>query len=55
MTSIGDYAFYECDALTSVAIPAGVTYFDDEAFGSLAMWRNRSEIWRFLVSWMDIR
>ena len=33
-TSIGDYAFYDCDSLTSVTIGNGVTSIGDEAFWS---------------------
>ncbi len=32
VTSIGDYAFYECVGLTSVAIPGSVTTIGDSAF-----------------------
>ena len=32
VTSIGDGAFYNCDALTSVTFPASLTYIGDEAF-----------------------
>ena len=32
VTSIGDYAFYSCDELTSVNIPEGVTSIGDYAF-----------------------
>lgn len=33
ITSIGDRAFYNCDALTSVSLPNAVTYVGEEAFG----------------------
>lgn len=33
ITSIGDWAFFECTALTSVTIPGGVTVIGDHAFG----------------------
>ena len=32
VTSIGDWAFYECSSLTSVTIPDGVTSIEDDAF-----------------------
>ena len=32
VTSIGDYAFYNCDSLTSITIPGSVTSIDDDAF-----------------------
>ena len=32
VTSIGDWAFYNCDSLTSVSIPEGVTSIGDDAF-----------------------
>lgn len=32
VTRIGDYAFYDCTALTSVEIPEGVTYIGESAF-----------------------
>ena len=32
MTSIGEYAFYWCDSLTSVTIPDGVTSIGSHAF-----------------------
>ena len=32
VTSIGDYAFYGCDALTSITIPGSVTYIGRSAF-----------------------
>ena len=32
VTSIGDYAFYSCDGLTSVVLPEGVTSIGDYAF-----------------------
>ena len=32
LTSIGDYAFYECSSLTSIEIPAGVTSIGSSAF-----------------------
>ena len=34
MTSIGDYAFFRCDALTEVTIPGSVTSIGDYAFES---------------------
>lgn len=34
VTSIGDYAFYNCDSLTSVIIPSGVTSIGEHAFSS---------------------
>lgn len=33
VTSIGDYAFYNCSSLTSVTIPHGVTGIGESAFG----------------------
>jgi hypothetical protein len=33
VTSIGDYAFYNCTSLTSITIPAGVTTISSNAFG----------------------
>ena len=33
LTSIGNFAFYDCMALTSVTIPANVTFIGEEAFG----------------------
>ena len=32
VTSIGDYAFYDCDSITSVSIPKSVTSIEDKAF-----------------------
>ena len=32
VTSIGEYAFYDCDALTSITIPNSVTSIGEEAF-----------------------
>ena len=32
MTSIGDYAFYGCDSLTSIVIPSSMTKISDHAF-----------------------
>ena len=32
VTSIGDYAFYNCDSLTEIVIPEGVTSIGDAAF-----------------------
>ena len=32
VTSIGDYAFYDCSSLTSVTIPTSVTSIGDKAF-----------------------
>ena len=34
VTSIGDWAFYNCDSLTSITIPDSVTSIGDEAFRS---------------------
>ena len=36
VTSIGNYAFYECESLTSIAIPSSVTRIGDEAFSYCA-------------------
>ena len=32
VTAIGDYAFYECDGLTSLTLPDGLTYIGNGAF-----------------------
>ena len=34
VTSIGNYAFYECSSLTSIEIPSGVTSIGSEAFNA---------------------
>jgi hypothetical protein len=34
VTTIGEYAFYDCDALTSVVVPNGVTKIDKYTFQS---------------------
>ena len=32
LSSIGNYAFYDCESLTSIILPSGITYIGKEAF-----------------------
>ena len=52
VTSIGDQAFYYCDALTQVTIPNSVTSIGDQAFYETALYNN-ADNWTNNVLYID--